>query len=107
MLEVFNLCVERSMRRRGVATRLMDKMERTALILNIVLMKCKTISPAQPSLAFLKKQNWSLNEETFFNSLSFDFYQTLNFTKEPKSKFVAENVKESTKPSHKLRTLIE
>ena len=107
MLEVFNLCVERSMRRRGVATRLMDKMERTAAILNIVLMKCKTISPAQPSLAFLKKLNWSLNEETLFNSLSFDFYQTLNFTKEPKSKFVAENDKENTKPSHKLRTLIE
>ena len=73
---------------------MVEKMERTAKIVNCDHLKCTTSSPAHQSVKFLKSNGWTLREDLNFNVLGLDFYQNLSYFKKVKD-LKGQNIKSS------------
>lgn len=84
LLEITKLVVDPSHRRKGIASKLIEKMERTAKIVNCDHLKCTTSSSAQKSVKFFKETGWVMMEEPNSNVLGLDFNQCLKYFKKVK-----------------------
>ena len=105
-LVIPKLVVDPSHRRKGIASKLIEKMERTAKIVNCDMLTCTTSSPAQ-SILFFKNTGWSLAEDPNFNVLGLDFYQTLQYYKKVKDQNIKVSSDKETEIDKTLTTIAE
>lgn len=106
-LVIPKLVVDPSHRRKGIASKLIEKMERTAKIVNCDMLTCTTSSPAHQSILFFKNTGWSLAEDPNFNVLGLDFYQTLQYYKKVKDQNIKVSSDKETEIDKTLTTIAE
>ena len=66
-IEMLRLATDVSHRRKGVATKLVNKLERTAAILKLKYITTTTASAQEPSIKFLLNNEWTMVRKVFYS----------------------------------------
>ena len=72
-MEMFRLSTDSSFRKRGIAIKLMNKLEETANSLNMDCIYATTDNGKETALRFYKKNNWEIIEKFNYINSVLDF----------------------------------